>query len=148
VFPAATQSAASARNIAARAFAALAALVALTAVMLLAASVAPTAAHATTVPVLPQTSKIAVGSQFHGTWADLSDADRARNLDMLVASGTTWVRIDVAWSTIQPTARGSYDMAWGVPFVEKVLNMAHSRGLHVLGTGPTRRPAVGSCRRT
>jgi hypothetical protein len=73
----------------------------------------------------------AMGAQFHGTWANMSDRDRGRVLDRLAASGVSWVRIDVGWTTIQPT-RGRFDMRWGVPFVDKVLNMARARGLKVL----------------
>jgi hypothetical protein len=85
-------------------------------------------------PAAAATPTLAVGTQFHGTWAEMSDADRARNLDMIAESGASWVRIDISWSMIQPTQRGVYHTQWGVPFVEKILNMAHERGLKVLGT--------------
>jgi hypothetical protein len=77
---------------------------------------------------------LSVGTQFHGLWAEMSDADRERNLDMIAESGAGWVRIDISWSMIQPTGRGVYHTQWGVPFVEKILNMAHERNLKVLGT--------------
>jgi hypothetical protein len=73
----------------------------------------------------------AVGAQFHGTWDELDDVDRARILDALAASGVGWVRVDVSWSMIQP-APGRYDLKWGVPKVDGVLRMAHRRGLRVL----------------
>jgi hypothetical protein len=74
----------------------------------------------------------AVGAQFHGTWAELSDSDQDRILAALVDSGVRWVRVDIAWSMIQPKP-GRYDTAWGVPKVDRVLAKAHSRGLRVLG---------------
>jgi hypothetical protein len=73
----------------------------------------------------------AVGAQFHGTWATMSDRERATVLDSLKAAGVSWVRIDLGWTTIQPH-RGGFDMRWGVPFVDHVLNMAKARGLKVL----------------
>ncbi|MDQ1647142.1 MAG: polysaccharide biosynthesis protein PslG [Cryptosporangiaceae bacterium] len=98
-----------------------------------------TAAAAPAVPAGPAApraaaTKLAVGAQFHGTWAELSDSDRARILDLLKASGATWVRIDISWSMIAPKQRGQYDTAWGVPLVDKVIKMAADRGLNVLGT--------------
>ena len=75
----------------------------------------------------------AFGAQFHGTWASMSDRERARVLDSLVDAGATWVRIDVGWTTLQPDGRGKFDMRWGVPFLDKIFNMAHARGLKVLG---------------
>jgi hypothetical protein len=99
-----------------------------------AATIAPPASCATQVNATPQRATLAVGAQFHGTWAELSDADRVCILNTLAANGATWVRLDLGWTTIQPNARGQYDMAWGVPFVDKIVNMAHSRGLNVLAT--------------
>lgn len=77
--------------------------------------------------------KPAVGAQFHGTWAELSDADRTRILDGLVKAGVTWVRIDVSWAQLEPTSRGVRD-PYAVGLVDKVLKMAHDRGLHVVVT--------------
>jgi hypothetical protein len=77
-------------------------------------------------------AKVAVGAQFHGTWSHLCDVKRAKVLDMLAGAGATWVRIDLGWTTIQPDGPGRFDMRWGVPFVDKVLNMATARGLKVM----------------
>jgi beta-xylosidase len=73
----------------------------------------------------------AFGAQFHGTWANMTDPQRDKVLTQLKNAGASWVRIDLGWTAIQPT-RGKFDMRWGVPFVDKVLNMAHNRGLKVL----------------
>jgi hypothetical protein len=72
------------------------------------------------------------GVQFHGMWSDYNDTTRAAVLDQLAASGARWLRIDVAWSMIQPAGPGSYDLGWGVPFVDRVVSMAHARGFKVL----------------
>jgi hypothetical protein len=87
-----------------------------------------------TVMASPQKAKLAIGAQFHGTWASMTDTDRTCILNAMADAGATWVRVDVGWTTIQPDGRGSYHMAWGVPFVDKVLNMAHARGLKVMAT--------------
>jgi chitodextrinase len=98
--------------------------------LLLAAVVAaflvPNGARAAAPPVF--------GVQFHGMWSSYTDAQRATVLDNLRAGGATWVRLDVSWAMLQPFSRDSYDMNWGVPFVDRVVNMASSRGLKVLVT--------------
>lgn len=76
---------------------------------------------------------VRLGAQFHGLWAEWNDAQRVQALDALVASGATTVRVDVAWSMIEPR-RGAYDYGWGVPLIDKVFNMASQRGLRVLAT--------------
>lgn len=76
----------------------------------------------------------AVGVQFHGMWSSYDDTSRARVLDQLAASGASWVRVDVSWAMLQPRSRDSYDLAWGVPFVDRVLHMATARGLTPLVT--------------
>lgn len=55
-------------------------------------------------------------------------------MDRLAAAGATEVRIDVSWAMLQPTGRDSYDLRWGVPFVDRVVKMATSRGLRPLVT--------------
>lgn len=97
---------------------------------------ASVSASASARPVVP-ISELAVvhpkfGVQFHGMWSDYDDATRGAVLDRLAAGGARWLRIDVAWSMIQPNGPGSYDTGWGVPFVDRVLSMAHARGFKVL----------------
>lgn len=74
-----------------------------------------------------------VGVQFKGMWSDYTDAQRAVVLDRLVEAGVDEVRIDVSWAMLQPDGPDSYD-PWGVDFVDRVLAMAHSRGLAPLVT--------------
>lgn len=90
---------------------------------------------------------LAVGAQFHGVWSSYSDAERAEVLDKLAAMGAGWVRVDMSWAMIQPE-RGRIDpSSWGVQHTEKVITMAHERGLKVLGmfwlTPPWADPQAG-----
>lgn len=95
-----------------------------------------------TVAVLPATAASAAdaprrpefGAQFHGMWSSYDDTARARYLDQMATSGATWVRLDVSWAMLQPTSRDSYDLRWGVPFVDRVVRMITSRGLKPLVT--------------
>ena len=75
-----------------------------------------------------------VGVQFHGLWSSYTDRDRAQVLDKLVAMGSTWVRLDVSWAMLQPEAGKIDPDSWGVKNIDKVVRMASSRGLQVLGT--------------
>ena len=86
-----------------------------------------------TASVVPGVPRLQVGVQFKGMWADYTDAQRVQVLDKLAAAGADTVRIDVSWAMLQPDARGQFS-AWGVGFVDKVVAMAASRGLHPLIT--------------
>jgi polysaccharide biosynthesis protein PslG len=79
------------------------------------------------------TGYASVGAQFHGMWSIYSDAQRAAVLDKLKAAGSRSVRLDVSWAMLQPTGPNSYD-TWGVGFVDRVINMASSRGMKPLVT--------------
>ena len=79
------------------------------------------------------TRKVTVGTQFHGVWSSYDNTERAAVLDKLKRMGAKWVRIDMSWATLQPTSRTSYDMARGVPFMDRIIKMANDRGLRVLG---------------
>jgi hypothetical protein len=98
------------------------------------ASAAVPSVCATKTTASAQTKPLGVGVQFHGTWSSLTDDNRVCILNSIADSGANWVRIDIGWTTIQPDGRGVYHMAWGVPFVDKILNMAHDRGLKVMAT--------------
>lgn len=71
------------------------------------------------------------GAQFHGMWSSYDDTQRALVLDNLRAAGATSVRIDVAWSMLQPRSRDHYS-SWGTAFVDRVVTMANDRGLKPL----------------
>ncbi|MEN3360937.1 MAG: polysaccharide biosynthesis protein PslG [Mycobacteriales bacterium] len=74
-----------------------------------------------------------VGVQFHGMWTMYTDAQRVQVLDKLQAAGAHSVRLDVAWTMLQPDGPGSY-YAWGVAFVDRVIAMANQRGIKPLVT--------------
>ncbi len=76
--------------------------------------------------------KPTVGVQFHGMWSSYSDSERGAALDKIKAMGAEWVRLDLSWAMLQPTSRDSFDMRWGVPFADRVIDMAHQRGLKVM----------------
>jgi hypothetical protein len=62
-----------------------------------------------------------------GDFPWLSDADLARELDLMQATGASWVRVDFAWSTIEPT-KGQFDWT----NVDRVTAAVAERNLKVL----------------
>ena len=100
----------------------------------LALTLLPGTASAASSATAAEPAPPAFGVQFHGMWSSYDDTKRALFLDQLKASGATWVRLDVSWAMLQPTGRDSYDLNWGVPFVDRVLKMVTDRGLKPLVT--------------
>jgi len=90
-----------------------------------------TSAPVTTTP--PPTAPLpGFGTQFHATWGDYTDAQRVLALDRLKAAGATWVRIDVGWETLEPSA-GSI-ASWYLRLIEFSVDQARSRGINVILT--------------
>ncbi|GAC1587887.1 MAG: hypothetical protein NVS3B21_03180 [Acidimicrobiales bacterium] len=58
-----------------------------------------------------------------------SDADLARDLDAVAASGARWIRFDFDWASAEPVA-GSY--RWSV--LDRVVQGSAARGLQILAT--------------
>ncbi|HUP68720.1 MAG TPA: cellulase family glycosylhydrolase [Acidimicrobiales bacterium] len=56
-----------------------------------------------------------------------SDADLARDLDAMAATGARWVRVDFDWSSIEASP-GSFN--WGP--TDRVVNQAQARGLRII----------------
>ncbi len=79
----------------------------------------------------PSASLPVVGVNYHPMWSSMTTAARADVLDALQAAGTTWVRIDVAWGTIQPNNATSYD-SYGVTQVDTRIKEIRARGMKVL----------------
>ncbi len=77
--------------------------------------------------------KMDIGVQFHGVWSDYSDHDRAAILDQLVEMGATWVRVDISWAGLEPDGPKSFSSSYTTEVADKVIAMAHERGLKVLG---------------
>ena len=76
----------------------------------------------------------AFGVQFHGMWSKYNAAQRADVLTKLKAAGTQWIRLDLGWAMLQPSGAGSFDMGWGVPFTDSVVDAIHADGFHLLVT--------------
>ena len=64
-----------------------------------------------------------------------SDADLARDLDAMVATGATWLRVDFDWPSIEPN-QGQFN--WS--HTDRVVNAAQQRGMRILAL-PTYTPA-------
>lgn len=79
----------------------------------------------------PGNGPVSVGSMSGfspgGDFPFLPDAQLAHDLDGVVATGATWVRVDFPWSTMEPT-KG--DHQWGN--LDRVTAAAAARGLKVL----------------
>jgi hypothetical protein len=57
-----------------------------------------------------------------------TDAQLAADLDRMVELGAVWIRLDIDWSRIEPTAGD-----WNWSNADRVVNAARDRGLEVLG---------------
>jgi hypothetical protein len=78
-----------------------------------------------------------IGINFHGMWSAYAadDKDRRTVLAAFQAAGIKTVRLDVSWAMVQPTATsgvGVWDMAYGVPFVDRVIRLCNSYGIKPL----------------
>jgi hypothetical protein len=84
------------------------------------------------IPAAGATSPLpAFGSQFHATWGDYTDAQRAEVLDKLAAAHVQWVRIDVGWKALEQTGKGQYS-SYQFNLAMNTFTMAKQRGIKVL----------------
>ncbi len=74
----------------------------------------------------------AFGVNYHATWGDYSDGQRATVVGNLAAAHTGWVRIDIGWQTIQEHGSSDYE-SWYLDIVDRAVNEASSHGIKVLG---------------
>lgn len=72
-----------------------------------------------------------LGINYHGTWTDQTPAIRAGVLDRYAGAGVRWVRMDVAWASLQPKGPGQYD-PWAVSQLDMRLNEVAARGMKAL----------------
>ena len=79
----------------------------------------------------PAATPAAFGVNYHPMWASMTTTERATVLDSLATAGTQWVRIDVAWGTIQPTGPGSYD-SYGVNQIDTRIREVRAHGMKIL----------------
>ena len=61
-------------------------------------------------PTMPAPSgkTAVVGANFHGIWSTYTDATRDKVLDSLKDAGVKWVRLDIAWASLQPASKTLY----------------------------------------
>lgn len=85
-------------------------------------------------PTMPAPSgkTAVVGANFHGIWSTYTDATRDKVLDSLKDAGVKWVRLDIAWASLQPTSKTSYDLTGGVAKIDSIINKINARGMKVL----------------
>jgi hypothetical protein len=102
---------------------------------------APAAPGPTTPPASGSTVGAASGFSPGGAFPFLRGTALSDELDAVVGSGATWVRVDFPWTTVEPT-RGSYN--WSD--LDRVTAAAAERGLKVLAL-PAYSPAWarGAC---
>jgi len=80
-----------------------------------------------------------VGVQFHGTWdmywsGTTPNAMFFKHLDTLAANGVQVIRLDVGWSSAQPTNVAPTTSQWYHQRVNTVLDQARARGMQILVT--------------
>ncbi len=102
------------------------------------------------------------GINSHLTWTDQTSAQRAEVIDRLSQAGFRSVRFEIAWSRLEPLARGQYSKAYSA-LLESVVDEATARGFGILAeivgtprwangghdprTGPTRPADYGDVAR-
>ena len=77
-------------------------------------------------PVASRSSGVAADISPGGALYQLSNVHLATTLEEIVASGATWLRVDVPWTTVE-SAQGSFD--WNTP--DRVIRAAVSDGLNI-----------------
>lgn len=86
-------------------------------------------------PMTPLASAPPVlGVQYTALWDGVETADREQMADAVAGAGAGWVRLDVAWASLQPDGPDRWDLAWGVPRVDEAIATARAKGLRVLLT--------------
>jgi hypothetical protein len=71
------------------------------------------------------------GIAYHGMWTNRDARQRAQILDSLHNTGINWVRMDVAWASLQPDGPGEFDPA-GIAQLDQRVAEISQRGLRAL----------------
>jgi len=66
--------------------------------------------------------------QWHGMWSYYTDEQREQVLTTLQQANIHLLRMDVAWPMLQPVNGSTYD-AWGVSFLDRVIDMMNAHGM-------------------
>lgn len=72
------------------------------------------------------------GVNSHMLWG-YSNATIDREMDVLQASGATWLRIDVGWNNFEPTTKGVYDTSQ-LAKLDYIVAQASAHGMNVVPT--------------
>jgi hypothetical protein len=73
------------------------------------------------------------GVALHSLWAQFSDNDMDRELDLARAAGSSLVRVDVAWASLEVTGKGQIS-DWYLRRIDHFVNGASARGMKVVMT--------------
>jgi hypothetical protein len=73
------------------------------------------------------------GVALHSLWAQFSDADMTRELDLAQAAGSSMVRVDVAWASLEVKGKGQIS-DWYLRRIDRFVAGASARGMKVLMT--------------
>ncbi|MDX6668079.1 MAG: polysaccharide biosynthesis protein PslG, partial [Solirubrobacteraceae bacterium] len=73
------------------------------------------------------------GVVLHSRWAQFSDRDADRELDLARNAGATEVRVDVAWASLEVKGKGQIS-DWYLRRIDRFVAGANARGMKVLMT--------------
>lgn len=79
------------------------------------------------------TVKPEVGVNVHLLWSDQTHEERTEIIEKMAAANMGWIRIDVAWASLQPDGPDAYT-SWVFDYVKRYAALAHERGMKVLAT--------------
>ena len=78
---------------------------------------------------------VQIGVDFHGTWDNITMAQRHELLAKLAGVGIKQLRVEIPWSLVQalpPAQPGQPPSGAGVDLVDQVMKMAHDDGFQIL----------------
>ena len=70
-----------------------------------------------------QTVGISLGSDYQNFFAGLTSAQQTAEINRMISTGVSWVRLDVNWETVQPASSDACDFA--VPMQTAEIGRAH-----------------------
>jgi hypothetical protein len=73
------------------------------------------------------------GVVLHSLWAQFSEDDMDRELDLAQSAGSSLVRVDVAWGSLEVQGKGQIS-DWYLRRIDRFVNGANARGMKVLMT--------------
>jgi polysaccharide biosynthesis protein PslG len=73
------------------------------------------------------------GMQLHSLWWGTTDAEMDRELDLAAGAHSTVVRVDVAWGSLEPDAKGELSASYTAR-IDRFVAGAQARGMKVIAT--------------